>query len=139
MNRKVLNSELNAHDFVIKIIGCEEYILYDDSKMIVDYEAVRRAVRNSDDVQFGLVHRPDFEAETLATKVIFDVPFLFPFFCWFFLLNLLRNCVKKKLCFFAQFRNQKQFFFCFFDFFSDCIQACKTKTKAKIKIKIKNG
>jgi len=47
--------------FVLKVIGNEEYILFDDNKLIIDYEAVRRAVRNEDDVLFGLVHRPDIQ------------------------------------------------------------------------------
>eukprot|EP01083_Nonionella_stella_P198464 728622_1 len=48
-----------APEFLLKVVGCEEYILYDDSKLIVDYEAVRKAVRNEDDVIFQLDHRPD--------------------------------------------------------------------------------
>jgi len=46
-------------EFIIKIVGSEEYILYDDTKFIIDYEAVRKAVRNEDDVCFQLDHRPD--------------------------------------------------------------------------------
>ena len=50
-----------ADQFVLKVVGCEEYILYDHTKLIIDYEAVRRAVRNEDDVTFALVHRPDID------------------------------------------------------------------------------
>eukprot|EP01083_Nonionella_stella_P199435 731299_1 len=53
------DNNYSPQEFVLKVIGNEEYILYDHKKLIIDYEAVRRAVRNEDDVTFGLVHRPD--------------------------------------------------------------------------------
>ncbi len=53
------DNNYSPQQFVLKVIGNEEYILYDHKKLIIDYEAVRRAVRNEDDVTFGLVHRPD--------------------------------------------------------------------------------
>ena len=53
------DQDYDPQEFVLKVIGNEEYILYDHKKLIIDYEAVRRAVRNEDDVTFGLVHRPD--------------------------------------------------------------------------------
>lgn len=58
-----------SSEFIIKIVGAEEYILYDDGKLIVDYEAVRKAVRNEDDVIFQLDHRPDL---TMIEQECFD-------------------------------------------------------------------
>eukprot|EP01084_Bolivina_argentea_P164667 286256_1 len=43
-------------EFVLKVTGNEEYILFDHAKLIMYYEAVRRAVRNEDDVSFNLIH-----------------------------------------------------------------------------------
>ena len=58
-----------SSEFILKVVGSEEYILYDDTKLIVDYEAVRKAVRNEDDVIFQLDHRPDL---TLIEQECFD-------------------------------------------------------------------
>ena len=54
-------------NWVLKVVGFEEYIY--GQRKIVDYEAVRNAVRNEDDVEFALVKRPDFrELIELAKK-----------------------------------------------------------------------
>ena len=48
-----------SKEFILKVVGSEEYILYSAETLIVHYEAVRKAVRNEDDVVFQLDHRPD--------------------------------------------------------------------------------
>ena len=57
-DHKSFNVIEKLSEFIIKIVGAEEYILYDNDndndKLIVDYEAVRKTVRNEDDVIFQL-------------------------------------------------------------------------------------
>lgn len=48
-----------SSEFVLKVIGAEEYILYDDTKLVIDYEATRQ-VLNSKDISFQMIHCPNF-------------------------------------------------------------------------------
>ncbi|ETO17799.1 phosphatidylinositol-4,5-diphosphate 3-kinase [Reticulomyxa filosa] len=50
-------SSADPESFILKVAGCEEYI-YGDTK-VIEYEAVRNAVRNENDVEFVLVQRAD--------------------------------------------------------------------------------
>eukprot|EP01083_Nonionella_stella_P153989 495527_1 len=54
LNRK----DIIESEFMLKVVGCEEYMLYDENRLIIDYEAVRKAVRNEDNVIFQLLHCP---------------------------------------------------------------------------------
>ena len=47
-----------SSEFILKLIGAEEYILYDEKKQIIDYEAIRK-VSNSKNVLFKLLHFPN--------------------------------------------------------------------------------
>ena len=50
-----------ATEFLLKVVGCDEYMLPETNNLIIDFEAVRKAVRNADDVIFQLVHCPNFK------------------------------------------------------------------------------
>ncbi|ETO21717.1 NF-X1-type zinc finger-containing protein [Reticulomyxa filosa] len=50
-------STADPESFILKVAGFEEYI-YGTTK-VIEYEAVRRAVRNEDDVEFVLIQRTD--------------------------------------------------------------------------------
>ena len=58
-----LKSQFNhsSDEFMLKVVGAEEYMLYDENKLIIDYEAVRKAVRNEDNVKFQLVYCPNLK------------------------------------------------------------------------------
>ena len=57
LHKLKLHKKREIKDFVLKVVGQEEYI-YGDKK-IIDYEAVRAAVRSEDDVEFVFLEFPE--------------------------------------------------------------------------------
>ena len=49
-----------SSEFILKVIGAEEYILYDDT-LVNDYEAIWKILRFKD-ISFQMIHCPDFKA-----------------------------------------------------------------------------
>ena len=60
------NKAENVGDFIIKIVGQEAYMY--GEKHVIEYEAVRHALRNEDDVEFALIKRPDFSEKIENAK-----------------------------------------------------------------------
>ena len=56
----------NPKDFIIKIVGQEAYMY--GKKHVIEYEAVRHALRNEDDVEFALIKRTDFHQRCQEAK-----------------------------------------------------------------------
>eukprot|EP00486_Rosalina_sp_Unknown_P014580 CAMPEP_0201578024 /NCGR_PEP_ID=MMETSP0190_2-20130828/24663_1 /ASSEMBLY_ACC=CAM_ASM_000263 /TAXON_ID=37353 /ORGANISM="Rosalina sp." /LENGTH=553 /DNA_ID=CAMNT_0048010727 /DNA_START=63 /DNA_END=1721 /DNA_ORIENTATION=+ len=54
-------------DFILKVVGQEAYMY--GRRKIIDYEAVRDAVRNENDVEFVLIQRKDFKERVDAEKL----------------------------------------------------------------------
>eukprot|EP01083_Nonionella_stella_P262588 892737_1 len=60
------NKQENVNDFIIKIVGQEAYMY--GKKHVIEYEAVRDALRNEDDVEFALIKRIDFKEKIKKAK-----------------------------------------------------------------------
>eukprot|EP01084_Bolivina_argentea_P069040 125670_1 len=60
VREKTLETFVPEH-FILKVVGNEEYIFCNDKHLLIEYESIRHAVRNEDDVKFKLIHKPDLK------------------------------------------------------------------------------
>mmetsp|Transcript_52561 Transcript_52561/g.87040 ORF Transcript_52561/g.87040 Transcript_52561/m.87040 type:complete len:1185 (-) Transcript_52561:126-3680(-) len=60
------NKSENANDFIIKIVGQNAYMY--GKKRVIEYEAVRHALRNENDVEFALIKQLNFKEQIESAK-----------------------------------------------------------------------
>ncbi len=61
LDNKSSDFNYKSSEFILKVVGCEEYTLYNENQLIINYEAVRKAVRNENTVVFQLLYFRNFK------------------------------------------------------------------------------